>query len=73
MRFLAAVAAMSQAFALATPHDKAMEAAPEVAFFQAVKARLNKFTENPDGSEEEHIHSLEVRVKTDYRSGTGYR
>lgn len=63
MRFLAAVAALSQAFALATPHDKAMEAAPEVAFFQAVKARLNKFTENSDGSEEEHNDSLEVRVK----------
>ena len=40
-----------------------MEAAPEVAFFRAVKARLNKFTENSDGSEEEHNDSLEVRVK----------
>ena len=39
-----------------------MEAAPEVAF-RAVKARLNKFTENSAGSEEEHNDSLEVRVK----------
>ena len=33
---------MSQAFALAVPHPSAMEAAPVVAFFQAVKARLAK-------------------------------
>jgi type I restriction enzyme R subunit len=33
---------MSQAFALAVPHPNAMEAAPVVAFFQAVKARLAK-------------------------------
>lgn len=66
MRFLATVAALSQAFALATPHESAMEAAPEVAFFQAVKARLNKFTEstgNTDDSDDKHHASLEVRVK----------
>ena len=34
---------LSQAFALSMPHAKAMEIKEEVAFFQAVKARLVKF------------------------------
>ncbi|MDE1487591.1 type I restriction endonuclease subunit R [Xenorhabdus bovienii] len=62
MRFLAAVTALSQAFALATPHDQAMEAAPEVAFFQAVKARLNKFADG-SGGDDHRNESLEMRVK----------
>jgi type I restriction enzyme, R subunit len=62
-RFLAAVAALSQAYALATPHEKAMEATSEIAFFQAVKARLNKFTESTDELVGGHDESLEIRVK----------
>lgn len=62
-RFLAAVAALSQAYALATPHEKAMEATPEIAFFQAVKARLNKFTDNQNNTGQIHNESLEIRVK----------
>ncbi|AEF80478.1 putative type-1 restriction enzyme MjaXP R protein (Putative type I restriction enzyme MjaXP R protein) [Leadbettera azotonutricia ZAS-9] len=42
-RFLDQVTALSQAFAIAVPHDKAMDVKDEVAFFQAVKARLAKF------------------------------
>lgn len=49
-RFLDAVVAMSQAYALATPHPLAMEATPDVAYFQAVKARLAKFTGGGDGA-----------------------
>nr|WP_218966178.1 DUF3387 domain-containing protein [Snodgrassella alvi] len=62
-RFLAAVAALSQAYALATPYEKAMEATSEIAFFQAVKARLNKFTESTDELVGGHDESLEIRVK----------
>uniref|UniRef100_UPI00028E910F type I restriction enzyme endonuclease domain-containing protein n=1 Tax=Vibrio cholerae TaxID=666 RepID=UPI00028E910F len=62
VRFLTAVTALSQAFALATPHPEAMEAAPEIAFFQAVKARLNKFDSN-GGSGIIGDDSMEVRVK----------
>lgn len=62
VRFLAAVTALSQAFALATPHDAAMEAAPEVAFFQALKARLNKFAETTNGGDLRN-ESLEARVR----------
>lgn len=42
-RFIREVNLLSQAFALAMPHDKAMEIKDDVAFFQAVKARLAKF------------------------------
>jgi len=42
-RFIEKVTALSQAFSIAVPHEKAMEVEDEVAFFQAVKARLVKF------------------------------
>jgi type I restriction enzyme R subunit len=42
-RFVKEVTLLSQAFALSIPHDKAIAVKEEVAFFQAVKARLVKF------------------------------
>lgn len=42
-RFIKEVNALSSAFAIAVPHEKAMEIKDEVAFFQAVKARLVKY------------------------------
>jgi len=42
-RYIDAVTALSKAFAIAIPHQKAMEIKDEVAFFQAVKVRLVKF------------------------------
>ncbi len=42
-RFIREVTLLSQSFALSMPHEKAMEIKEEVAFFQAVKARLVKF------------------------------
>lgn len=50
-RYLNHVTALSQAFAIAIPHDKAIEIRDEVAFFQAVKARLVKFSEETDENE----------------------
>jgi len=47
-RFIREVTLLSQAFALAMPHERAMDIKDEVAFFQAVKARLVKF-EGPIG------------------------
>jgi len=61
-RFLNAVAAMSQAYALATPHPLAIEATPEVAYFQAVKARLAKFAGGGDGAALTNA-ALEAKVK----------
>ena len=62
-RFLTAVTAMSQAFALAVPHASAMEAAPIVAFFQAVKARLVKFSEGTGKISGMSNAELEAKVK----------
>lgn len=42
-RFVNEVNALSKAFAIAIPHERAMKVKEEVAFFQAVKARLCKF------------------------------
>ncbi len=42
-RFIREVTLLSQAFALAIPHEEAMDIKDDVAFFQAVKARLVKF------------------------------
>ncbi|MCL1875956.1 MAG: type I restriction endonuclease subunit R [Synergistaceae bacterium] len=42
-RFVREVALLSQAYALAKPDSKTFEHADEIAFFQAVKARLTKF------------------------------
>jgi type I restriction enzyme, R subunit len=41
-RFIDEVTALSKAFALAVPHEKAMDIKDEVAFFQAIRARLIK-------------------------------
>lgn len=42
-RFIDQVTALSKAFSIAVPHEEAMAVKDEVAFFQAVKARLVKF------------------------------
>ncbi len=48
-RFIDEVTALSQVFAIAIPHDQAMDAKDEVAFFQAIKARLAKFDSTGSG------------------------
>ncbi len=52
-RYIEEVTALSQAFAIAIPHDQAMDAKDEIAFFQAVKARLVKFESKETRSDEE--------------------
>ena len=42
-RFIDEVTALSRAFAIAIPHEQAMDIKDEVSFFQAVKVRLVKF------------------------------
>ena len=48
-RFVKQTHLLSKAFALSVPHTKAMEIKAEVGFFQAVKARLTKFTQRETG------------------------
>ncbi len=52
-RYLNQVTALSQAFAIAIPHEQALDAKDEVGFFQAVKARLTKFDPGDGRSNEE--------------------
>jgi type I restriction enzyme, R subunit len=56
-RFLDEVAKLSQAFAIAVPHDQAMDAKDEVAFFQAIKARLAKFESLAGGKSDAEIET----------------
>ena len=56
-RYVAEVTALSQAFAIAIPHDEAMDLKDEMAFFQAVKARLAKFDSTGEGRTDESIET----------------
>lgn len=42
-RYVREVTALSKAFAIALPHEQALDTKDEIAFFQAVKARIQKF------------------------------
>ncbi len=54
-RYVNEVTALSKAFAIAIPHEQAMDIKDEVAFFQAVKARLVKFDVSGTGHTDEEI------------------
>jgi type I restriction enzyme, R subunit len=56
-RYINEVTALSQAFAIAIPHEQAMDVKDEIAFFQAVKARLAKFDSTGSGRTNEEIES----------------
>lgn len=56
-RYINEVMALSKAFAIAIPHDQAMDVKDEVAFFQAVKARLAKFDGSGQGRTDDEIET----------------
>jgi type I restriction enzyme R subunit len=56
-RYINEVTALSQAFAIAIPHDRAMDIKDEIAFFQAVKARLAKFDHTGNNMTDEGIET----------------
>lgn len=56
-RYIDEVTALSQAFAIAVPHDEAMDVKDEVSFFQAVKARLVKFNGTGSGITDEEMET----------------
>jgi type I restriction enzyme R subunit len=59
-RYIDEVTALSKAFAIAVPHEQALDVKDEVGFFQAIKARLVKFqTAGPGKTDEE----LETAVR----------
>lgn len=56
-RFIREVTLLSQAFALSIPHPSAMEIKDDIAFFQAVKARLLKFEGTGTGKSDIEIET----------------
>ena len=56
-RYINEVTALSKSFAIAIPHEQAMDVKEEVAFFQAVKARLAKFDGTGEGKTDEEIET----------------
>jgi type I restriction enzyme R subunit len=56
-RYINEVTALSKSFAIAIPHEQAMDVKEEVAFFQAVKARLAKFNGTGAGKNDEEIET----------------
>ncbi len=56
-RFIKESTAVSQLFALAVPHKDALALSDEIAFFQAVRARLIKFEGNGDNGDKKNYES----------------
>jgi len=56
-RYINEVTALSKAYAIAIPHDQAIDAKDEVSFYQAVKARLAKFDGTGSGKTDEEIET----------------
>ncbi|MDP8210226.1 MAG: type I restriction endonuclease subunit R [Candidatus Stygibacter australis] len=56
-RYVGEVTALSRAFAIAIPHEQAMDVKDEVALFQAIKARLVKFEGTGSGRTDEEIET----------------
>ncbi|MCB5191800.1 type I restriction endonuclease subunit R [Methylobacillus arboreus] len=63
-RYINEVTLLSQAFAIAIPHEQAMDVKDEVAFFQAVKARLAKF-DSADSSQSDQALETTIRQVID--------
>lgn len=56
-RYINELNALSKAFAIAIPHEQAMDVKDEISFFQAVKARLAKFDGTGSGRTDEQIET----------------
>jgi len=56
-RYINEVTALSKAFAIAIPHEQALDVKDEIAFFQAVKARLVKFDSSDTGKTDEEMET----------------
>lgn len=56
-RYINEVTALSKVFAIAVPHEQAMDVKDEISFFQAVKARLAKFDSTGSGRTDEEVET----------------
>jgi type I restriction enzyme R subunit len=68
-RLLRAVTELSQAFALAVPHDEALQIRDEVGFFQAVRAVLAKNAPGERKTDEELDHAIRQIISKAVVSG----
>ncbi len=68
-RLLRAVADLSQAFALAVPHEEALRIRDDVGFFQAVRAALAKGAASERKTDEELDHAIRQIVSKAVASG----
>jgi len=68
-RLLHAVTELSQAFALAVPHDEALRIRDDVGFFQAVRAVLAKSTPGERKTDEELDHAIRQIISKAVVSG----
>ena len=68
-RLLRAVTELSQAFALAVPHEEALRVRDDVGFFQAVRAALAKNTSGERKTDEELDHAIRQIVSKAVASG----
>ncbi len=56
-RYIDEVTRLSQAFAIAIPHERALAEKDQIAFFQAIKARLIKFDREGSGKSNQEIET----------------
>jgi type I restriction enzyme R subunit len=61
-RFIDEVTSLSRAFAIAIPHEQAMDVKDEIAFFQAIKSRLTKFDTTGSGKSDEETDTAIKQV-----------
>lgn len=61
-RYIDEVTGLSKAFAIAIPHEQAMDVKDEISFFQAVKSRLVKFDSTNTGKTNEEMETTIKQV-----------
>lgn len=64
-RFIEQVKNLLKAFAISVPHEKAIEIRDEVAFFQAVKARISKISDSRKTRTDEEIETAIKQIISD--------
>ena len=70
-RFIREVSLLSQAFVLVIPHIAALKIKDDVAFFQAVKARLVKFEETGTGKSNREVETAIKQIVNEALSSEG--
>ncbi|KAF0127375.1 MAG: type I restriction enzyme R subunit [Elusimicrobia bacterium] len=70
-RFIKESTALSKLFALAVPHEDALELSDEIAFFQSVRARLVKFEGDGEGDSRKNYETAIRQIVNQSVASTG--